>query len=242
MEKKVIRILVASPSDTKSERESCVRVFEELNQGIGEKHGFVIEKRMWEYNTRPSIGEYSQAVVSEQLGNDYDVFVGIMNNKFGTETKKAGSGTEEEFNNAYNRIENKDKVEIMFYFNDEPVKKSEINTEELNKINAFKKKVSDLGGYHWTYNGAQEFEKVFSMGQIPKDIPVYKCTDDVVDVIEVICSAGLASSKREARRLLEQNSITIEGVVLHKSVIKVPPQGIIVKIGKRRFLRISTTF
>lgn len=138
-----------------------MRVFEELNQGIGEKHGFVIEKRMWEYNTRPSIGEYSQAVVSEQLGNDYDVFVGIMNNKFGTETKKAGSGTEEEFNNAYNRIVNKDKVEIMFYFNDEPVKKSEINTDELNKINAFKKKVSDLGGYHWTYNGAQEFEKVF---------------------------------------------------------------------------------
>lgn len=161
MEKSVIKILVASPSDTKGERESCVRVFEELNQGIGDKHGFVIEKRMWEYNTRPSVGEYSQAVVSEQLGSDYHVFVGIMNNKFGTETKKAGSGTEEEFNNTYDRIVNKETVEVMFYFNDEPVKKSELNTEEINKINAFKKKVSDLGSYHWTYNGVQDFEKVF---------------------------------------------------------------------------------
>jgi hypothetical protein len=161
MEKTVIKILVASPSDTKGERESCVRVFEELNQGIGDKQGFVIEKRMWENNTRPSVGEYSQAVVSEQLGNDYHIFVGIMNNKFGTETKKAGSGTEEEFNNTYNRIVNKETVEVMFYFNDEPVKKSELNTEELNKINAFKKKVADLGCYHWTYNGVQDFEKVF---------------------------------------------------------------------------------
>jgi hypothetical protein len=159
MDKKVIKILVASPSDTKDERESCLRVFIELNKGIGDKHGFVIEQRMWENNTRPSFGNYSQEVVSEQLGNDYQIFVGIMNNKFGTETKKAGSGTEEEFNNAYNRLVNKEPVEIMFYFNDAPVRKSELNTDELNKITTFKKKVSDLGGYHWTYNGVQDFEK-----------------------------------------------------------------------------------
>ncbi|HNW99551.1 MAG TPA: hypothetical protein PKK00_14185 [Bacteroidales bacterium] len=162
MEKKVIKILVASPSDTKSERECCLRVFEELNKGIGEKFGFVIEERMWEHNTRPSIGEYSQSVVNEQLGNDYHVFVGIMNNKFGTETKKAGSGTEEEFNNAYNRIIRKEPIEIMFYFNDElPSKKSEINTTELDKIEAFKKKVAELGTYYWTYSGVQDFEKTF---------------------------------------------------------------------------------
>ena len=161
MEKKIFKCLVASPSDTKAERESCVKVFEELNKGIGERFGFVIEKRMWEHNTRPSFGEYSQAVVSEQLGEDYDVFIGIMNNKFGTETKKAGSGTEEEFNNAYDRITKKEKVEIMFYFNDESVKKSEIIPDELNKVSAFKKKIGDLGSYHWTYNGAKDFENIF---------------------------------------------------------------------------------
>jgi len=161
MEKKIFKCLVASPGDTKAERESCIKVFEEINKGIGDRFGFVLEKRMWEHNTRPSFGEYSQAVISEQLGYDYDIFIGIMNNKFGTETKKAGSGTEEEFNNAYDRISKKEKVEIMFYFNDEPVKKSDIVPDELNKVNAFKKKVGDLGGYHWTYNGANDFEKNF---------------------------------------------------------------------------------
>lgn len=161
MDKKIFKCLIASPGDTKEERELCINIFEELNKGIGESFGFVIEKRMWEHNTRPSIGEYSQAVVSEQLGSDYDIFVGIMNNKFGTETKFAGSGTEEEFNNAYQRLKNKEKVEIMFYFNDAPVKKSEISTEDLSKVNEFKKRVGDLGGYYWTYNGANDFQKIF---------------------------------------------------------------------------------
>jgi hypothetical protein len=69
---------------------------------------------------------------------------------------------------------------FQFYFNDElPSKKSEINTAELDKIDAFKKKVSDLGAYHWTYNGVLDFERTFrsqltdfllkSEGQIKKE-------------------------------------------------------------------------
>lgn len=161
MEKRVFKCLVASPADTKGEREICIKIFNEINKSIGEQFGFIIEKRMWEYDTRPSFGEYSQAVISEQLGDTYDIFVGIMNNKFGTETKVAGSGTEEEFNNAYDRILRKEKVEIMFYFNDAPVKKSEVNTDDLIKISGFKRKVGELGGYYWTYNGENDFEKVF---------------------------------------------------------------------------------
>ncbi len=162
MEKKIYKCLVASPGDTKDEREICLKIFKELNKGIGEGYGFVIEDRMWEHGTRPSFsGDYSQATISDQLGNDYDIFVGIMNNKFGTETKVAGSGTEEEFNNAYERLKNKESIEIMFYFNDAPVKKSEIDTKDLIKVSDFKKRVGDLGGYHWTYNGANDFENTF---------------------------------------------------------------------------------
>lgn len=162
MEKRIFKCLVASPGDTKDERDLCLKIFKELNKGIGESFGFVIEERMWEQNTRPSFSsEYSQATISDQLGNDYDVFIGIMNQKFGTETKVAGSGTEEEFNNAYERLKNKEKVEIMFYFNDALVKPSAINTSDLDKVRDFKRRVGDLGGYHWTYSGANDFENTF---------------------------------------------------------------------------------
>lgn len=162
MEKKIYKCLVASPGDTKEERQICLKIFNELNKGLGESFGFVIEERMWEHNTRPSFsGEYSQETISDQLGNDYDLFVGIMNNKFGTETKVAGSGTEEEFNNAYQRLKNKESLDIMFYFNDAPVKKSELNSDDFNKVNKFKEKVAELGGYYWTYNGVSDFESTF---------------------------------------------------------------------------------
>jgi hypothetical protein len=161
MEKKVYKCLVASPGDTADERLACIRIFDEINQGIGEKFGFFIEKRMWEYNTRPGFGEYSQAVISQQLGSDYDVFVGVMNSKFGTETKNAGSGTEEEFNLAYDRLIKKEEVSIMFYFNSAPIDRSSLNLDQLNKVDNFKQKVGNLGGYHWSYNGALDFENKF---------------------------------------------------------------------------------
>lgn len=160
MSTKIYKCFIASPGDTKLEREICDKVFEELNSSIGEIFNFRIESLKWESNSRPSMGEYSQAVISQQLGNNYEIFIGIMNKKFGTPTQNAGSGTEEEFNNAYERIIKKEKVEIMFYFNDEaPKKLSEINLDQLEKVNKFKEKFADLGGYYWTYCGVNEFEK-----------------------------------------------------------------------------------
>jgi hypothetical protein len=82
-----------------------------------------------------------------------------MYKKFGTPTSKADSGTEEEFNNAYDRYINKDNVEIMFYFNNEPISPSEIVPTELEKVNNFKSKVSKLGGLYCQYNGCEDFEK-----------------------------------------------------------------------------------
>jgi len=156
---KIYKCFIASPGDTNLEREICEKVFAEINQGIGNTFNFRIESLKWEKNSRPSFGEYSQGIINEQLGDNYQIFIGIMYKKFGTPTKVAGSGTEEEFYLAYNKITNKEKIEIMFYFNDEsPSKLSDINPSELEKINSFKRKIAELGGYYWNYKGSTEFE------------------------------------------------------------------------------------
>lgn len=159
MTTKTYKCLIASPSDTKKERIICEKVFTEINNSIGERFDFRLESLKWENDTRPAFGEYSQAVINEQLGTEYQIFIGIMYKKFGTPTKVAGSGTEEEFNNAFKKFSNHEKVEIMFYFNDEPPKKlSDIDISELDKVQAFKKKVDNLGGYYWSYSGIKDFE------------------------------------------------------------------------------------
>lgn len=154
---KIFKCFIASPGDTNAERQICDKIFLEINKTIGEKFNFRIESLMWENDTRPSVGDYSQAIINEQIGK-YEIFIGIMFKKFGTKTKNAGSGTEEEFNIAYNRFLNKENVEIMFYFNDEAIKPSELNTEELNKVNTFRTKIAELGNYYWKYEGINQFE------------------------------------------------------------------------------------
>lgn len=158
MNTKIYKCFIASPGDTKSEREICDKVFAEINNSIGSEFDFRIESLKWENSTIPAFGESSQGVINEQIGNDYDLFIGIMYKKFGTPTKNAGSGTEEEFNLAYDRLKNGEKLQIMFYFNNKPASMNEINHEELAKVSDFKKKIESLNGYYFNYDGEKDFE------------------------------------------------------------------------------------
>lgn len=160
METKIFKIFIASPSDTNAERDICEKVFTEISQGIGNIYNFRIESLKWEKDVRPSIqNRDGQSIINEQIGDSYDVFVGIMNKKFGTPTTKAGSGTEEEFNNAFQRYKEKANVEVIFYFNDEPPKAmSDLKPDQLLKIDNFKSKLTGLGIYG-IYNGSFDFEE-----------------------------------------------------------------------------------
>jgi hypothetical protein len=160
MDMKIYKCFIASPSDTNNERSICDKVFNEINKNLGEVYNFRIETLKWESDVRPSFGNDGQDVINKQIGNDYDFFVGIMYKKFGSPTTKAGSGTEEEFNNVYDRYSKKDSsVEIMFYFNNELTKLNEIDSIEFTKVTEFKKKVSSCGGLYCDYNGSNDFEE-----------------------------------------------------------------------------------
>jgi len=160
MESKIFKAFIASPSDTSLEREICEKVFSEISHGIGNIFNFRVESLKWENDVRPTIKDKDgQSIINEQIGNSYEIFIGIMNKKFGSPTPKAGSGTEEEFNNAFQRFQEKKDIEVSFYFNEEPPKSmNDLNLEELVKINNFKSKLTGLGIYG-TYNGVFNFEE-----------------------------------------------------------------------------------
>lgn len=157
MSTKIYKCFIASPGDTSSERTICDKVFNEINKGIGNSFNFRIESLKWETDTYPAFGESSQGVINKQIGS-YDIFIGIMYKKFGTPTKVAGSGTEEEFDIAYSKLERKEPVDIMFYFNDEACKLSDVNLEQYSQVCKFRKKIESLNGYYFKYNGVLEFE------------------------------------------------------------------------------------
>lgn len=86
----------------------------------------------------------------------------------------------------------------------------------------------------------KEFKKVFSQGAMPAAIPEISLRQGQWDGIELLVAAGLASSKSEARRLLAQGAVEIDGFALEQTRKEVAiKKGSVIRVGKRRFIKIK---
>ena len=117
---KRIRIFVASPGDVADERKRLDAVVAHLRTHVAAPHGLDLELVRWETHVRPGVAADAQAVVNPQIGA-YDLFIGILWNRFGTPTGRAESGTREEFDQAYARWQrDPGSLEIWMYFSEQP--------------------------------------------------------------------------------------------------------------------------
>lgn len=165
-------VFIASPSDLQEERIAIEEVTKELNLTFGIKQNIVIELLKWETHSAPGISEiHPQEIINEDIGNEYDIFIGLLWKKFGTPTEKAGSGTEEEFLNAFDRfINKKENIQVLFYFKDAvPKSLKEINASELIKIENFKTDLSEKKALYWEFDTCENL-KNFLRIHIPKRI------------------------------------------------------------------------
>lgn len=159
--RKIFKCFISSPSDCLIEREKCIEIIKELDYGFAKHFGIGLETFMWENDVLPDIGKSGQEIIDEYvIKSNYDVFIGIMKNRFGQPTKKAGSGTEHEFNDA---IQKKQAMKtglprIIFFFGKESVDPENFDFEQYQKVKDFKNKISPLGLYV-DFNGKDEFSK-----------------------------------------------------------------------------------
>lgn len=154
----ILRVFVASPEDVAEERSCLEDVVKELNLTWSKNLGIELDLIKMETHTYPAIGTDPQDVINKQIGDDYDIFIGIMWARFGTPTGRAGSGTTEEFERAYKRFcEAPDRIRIMFYFKDAPLPPSQIEPEQLVKISAFRQGLEEKGALYWRYKDRDQF-------------------------------------------------------------------------------------
>jgi hypothetical protein len=156
-----IRIFVARPGDVQEEREALGPVVNELNHTLAalapHKPAFV-ELLGWETHAYPEFGR-PQGVINAQIGR-YDIFVGIMWSRFGTPTGVAGSGTEEEFNRAFERWQSEGRPHLMFYFCRKPLAFSTTaDHEQHGKVMDFRTKLS-AQGLVWDYPEHEAFKDI----------------------------------------------------------------------------------
>jgi tyrosyl-tRNA synthetase len=85
-----------------------------------------------------------------------------------------------------------------------------------------------------------EFEKVFSQGEMPEDMTVYALSAEE-RLVDLICNNNLLGSKGEAKRLIKQGGVTLDGEKITDINYMITP-GIeaVLRVGKRGFLKIET--
>jgi len=160
----ILYLLVASPRDVQPERETVINVAIEWNQTWSKELGVRLEPLRYETHTHPNFDSDPQAVINKQIGDDYDIFIGILWTRFGSPTSQADSGTYEEFQRAYSRHKTDPKsISLKFYFKDEQIRPSKINVDQLKKVHDFKKEVSKKGGLYHTFTNTDEFAKLLRM-------------------------------------------------------------------------------
>lgn len=86
----------------------------------------------------------------------------------------------------------------------------------------------------------ENFVKVFQKKETPKKILEYRVGNRKIGIINLLIQTKLASSKNEARRLIIQQGIFIDGVTVDdiNKIVEVPRDGLIIKKGKRYFVKV----
>ena len=83
----------------------------------------------------------------------------------------------------------------------------------------------------------EAFVKTFQQKEVPDEMPEYQLAAGQT-VLDVILDAKMAASKSEARRLIEQKGVRLNGEALERGEIVFPRPGVL-QVGKRKFLRVK---
>jgi len=94
------------------------------------------------------------------------------------------------------------------------------------------------------FNGAEgadraeeHFRTVFQERELPAEIPPYIMARET-SIVDLLVAARLARSKSEARRLVEQGGVRLDGQVVAEIETHVEPRGQVLQVGRRHYLRL----
>ncbi len=87
----------------------------------------------------------------------------------------------------------------------------------------------------------EEFERVFSQGKTPEDIDVAKYPAGAkIWIVELLRETGLVESGGEARRMIKQGAVSIDGDKVTDMNMEYEIKGeSVIKVGKRRFIKVQ---
>ncbi len=124
------------------------------------------------------------------------------------------------------------------------VKDNSAHPKEL-KLNLASLIVEYYYGKEIAKNEKEEFDSVFKNKNLPKELPLLevsqdKLKDGKICIVQLIIDAGFEASKTKIKKLIQQGAVTIDGRKVDdiNLQIKIDASGVILKIGKKGFVKV----
>ncbi len=121
--------------------------------------------------------------------------------------------------------------------------KEEINTKPRDAKRLLARTLVKM---YWSEDAAlqaeSEFDRLFVRKELPEIIDEYilKTSEKEMNIINLLYETKLVSSKSEARRLIEQGGVSIDGNRISDINENIPLESnFVLKVGKRKFLKIT---
>lgn len=168
-------VFLASPGDVATERQAVRDFFEDFNRQIAPIWNVRFEVVDWENYATIGVGRPQELITQQTLEKHRDslaLVIGIMNQRFGSPTGTAESGTEEEFNWAMTSHQANGFPEIKWFFRKAdkldgvPADPEEFEkaVDQWRKVVAFRKRMQDLNNpvFYGEYPSSAGFAAVFA--------------------------------------------------------------------------------
>jgi tyrosyl-tRNA synthetase len=110
-----------------------------------------------------------------------------------------------------------------------------------SKVNLAKLIISDFHSADAANQAEEEFNRRFVKKEVPDEIEEKSVSEESIEIIDLIIKTGLAQSKGEAKRLIQQGGVKINGekILQPQAEIKLSEvDAVILQIGKRHFVKV----
>ena len=170
---------------------------------------------------------------NEKMSKSKDNYIGVTdepNNMFG----KVMSISDDMMENYFTLLTNLTTKEIAELVN------SDKTHPKKAKVLLGKTIVSQFYNESAAQAAAAEFDKVFAKGQLPDEIPDVDIPAVPIAASKLLLHCKLVSSGGEAKRMIKQSAAGIDGKKLNDPNTEiVPKDGMIIRVGKRKFARLK---
>jgi len=109
------------------------------------------------------------------------------------------------------------------------------------KVNLAKLIINDFHSADAANAAEEDFNRRFVQKEVPDDIEERTIATGIYKLADLLADTGLVASKGEARRLIEQGGVKINGekACAATAELDVNAEGVLLQVGKRKFLKVK---